>query len=365
MEKKQPKICFFNSHKSWGGGEKWHYDAASFLSRNGWSVLLAADRKGDLYRKARNGHLEVYGVRISNSSFLNPLKVFKLIRFFRWNNIDTIILNLPADLKVAGIAARLAGLKKIIYRRGSAIPIQNTFLNRFLFGHVLTDVIANSEETRRTLLKNNPNLVSKEKIHVIYNGIDLENYDKQAVTPPFQFGSDTLVLGHAGRLSKEKNQRFLIDVAVHLKRQGVDFKLLIAGTGELETDLKSYAHQQGVESEVLFLGFVKDIKSFMYSIDVFLLSSWWEGFGYVLVEAMAAGKPVVAFDSSSTPEIVDDGVNGYLVEPRNVREYAEKILELDEDKRISFGQAARGKVESCFESEKNLSKLQVLLGGRQ
>ena len=126
MEKKQPKICFFNSHKSWGGGEKWHYDAASYLAGNGWPVLLAADPKGELYKKTRNGHLEVCGVRISNLSFLNPVKLYKLVRFFWCNNIDTIVLNLPADLKVAGIAARLAGLEKIIYRRG--VPFRSKIL---------------------------------------------------------------------------------------------------------------------------------------------------------------------------------------------------------------------------------------------
>ena len=97
----------------------------------------------------------------------------------RKENIGTIIINLSSDLKVAGIAAKLAGVRNIIYRRGSAIAIRDTWLNRFLYREVVTEIIANSEETARTILQNNQKLVPEEKIKVIYNGIDLEVYDKQ------------------------------------------------------------------------------------------------------------------------------------------------------------------------------------------
>ncbi len=80
-------------------------------------------------------------------------------------------MNLSADMKVAGMAAKLAGVKRIIYRHGSAIPTRNSLINRFLFRKVFDKVLANSFETKRTILANNASLIDPSKIRVIYNAL--------------------------------------------------------------------------------------------------------------------------------------------------------------------------------------------------
>lgn len=364
LEEKQTKICFFNTHKSWGGGEKWHFDTASRLSESGFPVLVATNINSELSRKARQAGLPTANFSLGNISFLNPFKMWRLLKFFQNQKVSRIILNLPADLKSAGIAARLAGIERIIYRRGSAIPVKDTFFNRFLFRRIITGVIANSEETKETLLNNNRNLIPVRRIHVIYNGIDLEAWDRQP-TESLSFRKDSsIVLGHAGRLCRQKNQKFLIEVAGKLKSKDVPFHLVIAGEGEMREELEAYARDQGLDKHVEFLGFCHDMKSFMGNIDVFLLSSIWEGFGYVLVEAMACQKPVVAFDSSSTPEVVVNGLNGYLTPPQDLDAYVEAIVKIvsNHDLQQTFGAAGRKRVEEHFEIEKNLGKLKNVLG---
>ena len=140
MEKEENNICFFNSCKAWGGGEKWHYDIAVRLLNKNHNIILVTNNNSELYYKAVNSNIPTISIKISNFSFLNPFKILKISRLFKNHLINTVILNLPSDLKAAGVAAKLAGVNNIIYRRGSAIPIKNTFLNRFIFKNIVTSI---------------------------------------------------------------------------------------------------------------------------------------------------------------------------------------------------------------------------------
>lgn len=356
-------IFFFNGHHAWGGGEKWHFDTAYRLNKDGFPVTIIAAPQSELCQRASRAGIPLVTVPIGNLSFLNPFKLLKLYRILRSASAESIVLNLSSDVKAAGLAARLAGVSRIIYRRGSAIPIRNTWLNRFLFRYVITDIIANSEETKRTILANNSDLFPKEKIQVIYNGIDLQQFDQHLSGGCAVYQSERVILGHVGRLSPQKNQKFLIDLLPALRIAGIDCCLKIAGTGPLAEELKAYAGQKGVCEQVVFMGFLENIPSFLASVDIFLLSSFWEGFGYVLIEAMAAKKPVVAFESSSTPEIVCDGKTGYLVPHNNHEAFVQRVKDLiaDSNKRISFGRAGRERVEKVFSEQNSYERLKRML----
>jgi len=143
----------------------------------------------------------------------------------------------------------------------------------------------------------------------------------------------------------------LIDIAEHLRDQSLDFKIVIAGTGELEQQLRHEIAAHNLEQQITLLGFVEDIRPFMQDIDIFALTSLWEGFGYVLVEAMIYAKPVVAFNVSSNPEIVSADKTGYLVERGNTAAFAEKLALLisDSKKRDSMGTNGRETVRARFD----------------
>lgn len=355
-------ICFFNSNKAWGGGEKWHLDFAARLSLEGYNVKITCNPKGSLLTKAQQHHIPYAAFKITNLSFLNPFKIYRLYRFFKLQNTHLIVLNLPSDLKAAGIAARLARVNNIIYRRGSAIPVRNTWLNRFLFRHVITGVIANSFKTRDTILQNNATLIDPSKINVIYNGIDLDNYDNKDTEALYKPSGKELIIGNAGRLVNQKGHHFLIDIAEHLMAKGIDFKILIAGDGALKEKLKKYAREKQVNEKIIFTGFVPDIKSFMQSLDIFVLPSLWEGFGYVLVEAMAYKKPVIGFDVSSNPEIIRHNKTGYLIENQDIDQFTNKLMQLANDKKLrqTLGENGRQFVQQNFTIKIALNKFKEL-----
>ncbi len=354
-------ICFFNSLKPWGGGEKTIFDIVNRLSLGGHNLFLFVNGSGELFKRVNEKNLRSYQININNLSFLNIFKIIKIYRVLKREKVHTIFVNLSADIKVAGIAAKLAGVKKIIYRRGTAIPINNTWLNRFIYRKLATKVVANSQETQRCILANNQNLISKEKIKIIYNGVDINQYSlSKEINNLYNKNGHEIIIGNAGRLSTEKGQIYLIELAKYLKHKGYNFKILIAGTGRLKSKLVKYAAELGVEDKIEFLGFVDDMKQFHKSIDIFCLTSLWEGFGYVLIEAMAFEKPVVAFNINSSAEIIDDNKSGFLIEKFNIEDYANKVEVLIKDKNLRerFGKQGRKKVENTFNLEKSIDQLE-------
>ena len=152
-------------------------------------------------------------------------------------------------------------------------------------------------------------------------------------------------------------------MALNLKKKGYNFRVIIAGTGKLKSKLKKYARTLGVEDEVVFTGFVDNIKSFTSSIDIFVLTSLYEGFGYVLVEAMAEEKPVVAFDIHSSAEIIQDGETGFLVRKTDVEELTIKLEQLMSSKslRVEMGKKGRQRVEEIFTFTETLNKVETLI----
>ena len=228
------KVFFINTNRQWGGGEKWHIENASALKKFGFEVAILTFRESELFSRSATLGVPTLQVRISNLSFLNPLTLLKLIRLFRKEKPDTIILNFSSDVKAAGIAAHLAGVSNIIYRRGNAKPIKNSFINRRLYKKVITRIIANSEETKRAILQNNTGLFPADKIHVIYNGIDIQQYDRQPADILYTKKNNEIVIGTAGRLSREKGHMTLVNAALQLKNKQVNFICLIAGEGPEE-----------------------------------------------------------------------------------------------------------------------------------
>lgn len=350
-------ICFFNSNKVWGGGEKWHYEMALHLAKKGFGVFAVTNRKSDLfYRLSKHPEIHVFSYRLGNISFLNLIKVLMIYRFYRKNKIDAVVLGLSGDVKIGGIAAALAGVKKIIYRRGTALPVKNTRLNRFLYRHVLTDVISNSEEIKRGILQNK-NLVAEKQVHTIYNGIDTSLSYPPNGHEKYLNGNHTVIIGNAGRMVEQKGQQYLIQVAENLQKKNIPFKMIIAGKGELKNSLLQEVKSKNLDNQVYFTDFIEDIHSFLEQIDIFVLPSLHEGSANIVLEAMGHGKPVVAFNISSLPELVSDGKTGFLARFRDAEDLTDKITKLIEDPslRKKAGKEGRSRVEQFFRMDDTIN----------
>ena len=363
MENIKKTICFFNSNRVWGGGEKWHLGTALLMKERNQPVVLFGQPDSELIRRARQAGIPSQTLSVSNMTFLNPLKILKLTLHLRRLGVGVIILNLPSDVKFAGLAARLAGVRKIIYRRGSPVPVRDTLANRLLFRRLLTHLIANSEQVKQNILQNNSKLVGTQKITVIYNSVDSPaSQQKQG----FHEGIEPLqglIIGTAGRLSYEKGQDRLISMAGILKDRGLDFTLLIAGEGPLKESLMHMSRSLGLSDRIHFKGFVSEMDKFYSMLDIFVLTSCWEGCSNVTLESMMRGLPVVAFRNSSAPELVQDTVNGFLAKDGDTLDLADKVEQLLRDPllRMKFGEAGRRIVGEKFNQDSCFDQLITLI----
>lgn len=356
-------ICFFNTNRAWGGGEKWHLEMALQLKKRDFDPVLFVYPGAPLHHRALRSDLKCFPVRVNNLSWLNVYKIARLARVFKMMRPGAVILNLSSDLKFAGRAAKKAGLKKIIYRRGSAIPVKNSASNRFLFKKVIRYVITNSYATRETLLQNNSDLIGKDKIHVIYNGVKLPE-DEPLLANAYPKNGREWNFGNAGRLSEQKGYNYLLEVADRLVQKNIPFKMHIAGTGELESTLRQQCTAMKLDEHVVWHGFVKDIPAFMQKLDLLVFPSIWEGFGYTLVDAMLAKVPVVAFDISSNPEVIEHGTTGMLVNPFDLDAMVSEIVRLTKNPGLlkQLGDNGYHRVKEKFGMEKAVDGLCEVLG---
>jgi glycosyltransferase involved in cell wall biosynthesis len=137
---------------------------------------------------------------------------------------------------------------------------------------------------------------------------------------------------------------------------------IIAGGGDLEDFLKELANEMGIAERVHVLGPRKDVPELMHAIDVFAMPSIWEGFGLVLLEAMAAGRPIVASRVATIPEVVVDGETGILVPAGDPLALAEALATLADQPRLArqYGEAGRERLRSRFSIEKMVGDTELL-----
>jgi glycosyltransferase involved in cell wall biosynthesis len=352
-------VCFFNTNRAWGGGEKWHFTTAKEFARWGHTTFIVTNPGSQLEKKAHAERVDFIPFRVTNLSFINPIKILVLALMFKSKKVDAIVMNLPSDLKVAGIAAKIAGVKKIIYRRGMPHPLRNTWLNRFLFKKILTHVVVNSKEIGRSLKQGNEAWFPDEKVVLIYNGVDTRK--ALPVTGKlYEKKGQEIVIGNAGRLTEQKGQKYLIELAELLRADGKEFVILIAGEGELGTALHKLIQEKNLQEHVKLLGHVNDMTAFFNSLDVFVFTSLYEGSANTLIETLWHKVPTVAWDVSSNPEIVVSGETGYLENLGDCKALQKSIEKAIENKELLI-QLGQNKVRTDFDNFNNLKKLSDVL----
>ena len=192
------------------------------------------------------------------------------------------------------------------------------------------------------------------RVVTIHNPVDIESWDRRARAarkskPPWgEFGRGGPVLVCAGRLIKQKGFDLALRALAECRREGRQAHLVVLGEGPLRAELGALACELGISNRLLMPGFVADPALWYAHGELFLLPSRWEGFGHVIVEAMACGLPVIAFDCPYGPaDILSNRQGGILVGPNDVKGMAQAIDRLlaGPDERAKLKAAGRRSIE--------------------
>ncbi len=355
------KVCFV-SPEYWplsGGTGAYVYYLSNELMKNGYKICVVTGSDQTLDIKV-NEQLNVFFLKIPKTpvikSFLLAASSYRKLNSVRGSvNVDITHANLPltpnfavppnfGKTLVCTVHSTWKGEAQAIrsepYSRLNANEKFMVSFNWFLriFEEKMLErankIIAVSHFTKRELLEYYK--VPEEKIRVIHNGVDVNKFkpalDKRKVKEELGFKADDLAILSVGRLYARKGLFTLIESMPAVVKRFKNAKFIISGKGQSDEMRKLIAHAEkiGVKDNLIFTGYYPDKKlpKLYQAADVFAFSTFYEHHPFAVLEALSTGLPVVTTSVGGIPETIESGKNGFLVEPFNPKQFADRILYL-------------------------------------
>ena len=370
-------ILFLDHASALGGAENSLLLLLKHLDWTRWESHLVC-APGSLAEKAialgvPSQYLEFPRLRRSPRFFLDWLAGARAIsRYAHQVGANALYANTVRAAFYGVLAARLARLPFIWHVRD--FWLSETRPRYFWMDRLGKQLLVGS--ARRVITNSRAvaeHLPNSSKISVVHNAIESErfnpNLDGQPFRSQYQIPADAPVVGVVGRLRPWKGQDRFLRAMAHIGQIMPDTQFLVVG-GELfsvqdtyEEELRNLAIQLGLSEQVIFTGQLSDVRPALAAMDVFVHPGDPEPFGLVNIEAMAMGKPVVAFGHGALPEIVVDGETGLLAPPGDEAAMADAVMALLRDpvRRERMGQAGRARVEQYFSVPRLVRELEKIL----
>jgi len=304
-------------------------------------------------------------------NYHNPANIFRLSRYIRQGGFAIVHTHAYFAGTMGRIAAFLAGTPAIIHHVHTTywdFKFRNMLIERFLSG--ITDRIICCSDFVRSFVVNTEK-ISSAKTLTIYNGVkdDIcvtgipKEADEVGKAGDADVMDDVVRLAVVASLVENKGHQVLLTAFRSLAAINPKLELLIIGDGPLRGALEETAREFGVASRVIFTGLISDVPKRLTDVDIVVLPSIYrEGLGISLIEAMCLAKPVVTTAVGGNREVVDEGVNGFLVPPGDAAKLAAKLKVLIEDQELRkrMGGAGRLKYEEKFTERMMIEKIENL-----
>lgn len=325
----------------WRGGQRQSFLLTRILKEIGWPAYLVCQAGSPLHLKAEKEEISTLPLKVkSEFSFLSVIRLCLLMKK------RGCILAHYHDAHAAAVGKAASSLAKVplqVLSRRVDFPLRKNPFSRWKYKNNLDAIIAISNGVKEVLVKSG---INPEIIHVIPSGIDFSAYESISssdyLRKELSFKKDDYLVGIVAHLADHKGHRYLIEATRILKEKAPRIKLVIVGEGPLKMELTKQVKDSHVDDMVFFLGFREDIPQILASLDLFVLSSYLEGLGSSLLDAMASRLPVVATKVGGIPEVVIHGETGLLVPSRDPKALAEAIFELYQDKKKALIMGKRG-----------------------
>jgi L-malate glycosyltransferase len=339
--------------RTWRGGQNQVLTTVMGLRALGHRTLLVAHSEGELKRRADEG-LDL--VSLAPKTEMDLGAAWRLSRLLKRLKPDIVHAHDPHGVAMAGLALSMStqlAKPPLIAARRVDFHLRGNSLSRWKYRQVDCFICA-SGAIREMLIADG---VPSARAVTVHEGIDIERVDAAVPAKLHEelwLPHHAPIVGNVAALVAHKGQRHLIEAAHLVLPQVPDARFVIAGEGELRPALERQIKEHHLEKHVVLAGFRPDVLSLHKAFDIFVMSSVTEGLGTSLLDAMAAGKPVVATAAGGIPEVVVDGETGFLVPPRDAERMAAAIVRLLKEAalRKNMGDAGRQRACTMFSAER-------------
>lgn len=345
------KIRIMHVAQAAGGVDRYIRMLLKYLDKDKFENILVCSQD---FNKNDYKKLVVYFEQIEMDRNIggNDLKSIKAVRkLIKKHNPDIVY----AHSSKAGAIARIAdiGIKNYcIYNpHGWAFNMKCSKSKEILYTTIekiaalfCDKIICISDAEMKSAL--DKKICKMEKLQVIFNGIDIEEYENEvhdwSVKEKLNIPEDAFIIGMVGRVCTQKAPDIFVKMARQVKNKVPNSHFVIVGNGNQENEIRKYAEKYNFEDSLHITGWVNNPMSYIRIFDVACLLSRWEGFGLVLPEYMMACKPIVATRIDAIPEIIQNEINGLLVEVDDVDGTSEAVLRFYQDEELRKKVALNG-----------------------
>jgi glycosyltransferase involved in cell wall biosynthesis len=375
------RIAFINAVRELGGGERWLLRCGQALKEAGHATTVFCRPTAVWQDQATEAGLEVAPVPMAHD--LSALSIARLAAALRQARPEVAICCNQRSARLGVPASRLGGRPAVVFRIGLATSFKNCRFNRWIAGRI-DHFVVNARSLAAELT--GFGWIPSHRVSVIYNGVETSLHDDTSPGPADGdrepgapgisrargFGRRQLwaprgekVILSAGRLIEDKGHGDLLTAVASLKGRLPAWRLVVLGEGSRRARLQEQARAAGLADSVLLPGFEPDMPAALAAADVYCQPSRREGLPNVVLEAMAAGLPVVATAVDGTPEVVIDEQTGLLAPPGDPTAMANCLGRLlaSDDLRRDLGRRAREHVRQHFSLEICHGKWSALLDG--
>jgi glycosyltransferase involved in cell wall biosynthesis len=350
------RILHISSARSLGGGERHLADLACALSERGHEVYAALPSGSPLRHELAALPAEnIFTLRLRNALDLGS--ALELARLIRDHRIELVHAHVARDYPPAALAIRRSPQAKLVITRHVLFRLNQLHAVTF---RQAQRVIAVSHAVERSLISQK--IFPARKITVIPNGIDfrrfdasLQGFDREAMIRRMEIPPGSLLVGTIGEIKRQKGQEEFLRAAAIIAREQKNAHFIIAGadttrTGEHRASLERQIFELDLTNRVHFTGWLDNVAPLLAALDVYVSASHTESFGLSIVEAMAAGRAVVATATEGAREIIDNEKTGVIVAIGDHEALAASVLRLleDETERARLGTLASALARERF-----------------
>jgi D-inositol-3-phosphate glycosyltransferase len=369
------KIGFVICSTGWGGLEINVLKLAKWLNQRNWEVLLYVLKDSKLHSNAKDYLVNTYVIS-DHKKYFDFQSAYRFSRILKQHDIETLFAFDNKDLDMVFLTKKMAvGKLNVIYQQQMQIGINKKDWIHTMRFSAINHWISPLELLKKEVIAKTK--LNPEKITVIPLCTEIEKfvtpkYSKKEAREKLNLDIKDFYIGIMGRIDPQKGQLFLVKAIHELQQQGMNVKLVIVGEPTVNdpnsksyfSEIKQYIDEHGLSEVVLLKNFTNDVSVFYNAIDVFALASQGETFGMVTVEAMLSGLPIIATNTSGTPEILNNGELGLLYTPNHVEEFCKQVHWISEyrDKALEMGSKAKETAKVRYSHITECENIEKLIG---